>query len=69
MAPVETAALLVLSFFGLLNLFIFHRLKKPLLPLILALFVSLFVFFLPPALGLLVFLLGQSLAFYQAGRR
>lgn len=67
--PVETAALLVLSFFGLLNLFIFHRFKKPLLPVLLALFVSFFVFFLAPALGLLVFLLGQSLAFYQAGRR
>jgi hypothetical protein len=66
---VETAALLVLSFFGLLNLFIFHRFKKPLLPLILALFVSFFVFFLSPALGLLTFLVGQTLAFYQAGKR
>ncbi|MGC8968065.1 MAG: hypothetical protein ACP5JV_07060 [Thermus sp.] len=65
----ETAALLVLSFFGLLNLFIFQRFKKPLLPMVLALLVSLFVFFLSPALGLLVFLLGQTLAFYQAGKR
>lgn len=65
----ETAALLALAFFGLLNLFIFHRFKKPLLPLIVALFLSFFVFFLSPALGLLVFLLGQTLAFYQAGKK
>ncbi|MGC8876237.1 hypothetical protein [Thermus sp.] len=65
----ETAALLVLSFFGLLNLFIFHRFKKPLLPMVLVLLVSFFAFFFSPALGLLVFLLGQTLAFYQAGKR
>jgi len=66
---VETVAFLALLFFGLLNLVVFHRFKKPLLPLILALFLSFFVFFLSPALGLLVFLIGQTLAFYAAGKR
>ncbi|WP_117237043.1 hypothetical protein [Thermus sediminis] len=65
----ETVALLALLFFGLLNLYVFHRFKKPLLPLILVLFLSFFVFFLNPALGLLVFLMGQTLAFYAAGKR
>nr|WP_279231696.1 hypothetical protein [Thermus thalpophilus] len=59
----------VLLLFGLLNLFVFHRFRKPLLPLVLVLFLSLFVFFLAPVLGLLVFLLGQTLAFYAAGKR
>jgi hypothetical protein len=66
---VETVAFLTLLFFGLLNLYVFHRFQKPLLPLILVLFLSFFVFFLSPALGLLFFLLGQTLAFYAAGRR
>jgi len=66
---VETVAFLALLFFGLLNLVVFHRFKKPLLPLILALFLSFFAFFLSPALGLLVFLIGQTLAFYAAGKR
>ncbi|WP_038056577.1 hypothetical protein [Thermus amyloliquefaciens] len=65
----ETMALGLLLFFGLLNLWVFHRFKKPLLPLALVLFVSVFVFFLSPVLGLLVFLLGQTLAFYAAGKR
>ncbi|WP_135255768.1 hypothetical protein [Thermus caldilimi] len=65
----ETVAFGVLLFFGLLNLWVFHRFKKPLLPLVLALFVSFFTFFLSPVLGLLVFLLGQTLAFYAAGKR
>ncbi|GAA6756693.1 hypothetical protein QT17_08855 [Thermus sp. 2.9] len=65
----ETVALAVLLLFGLLNLFVFHRFRKPLLPLVLVLFLSLFVFFLAPVLGLLVFLLGQTLAFYAAGKR
>ena len=30
---------------------------------------SFFVFFLSPALGLLVFLIGQTLAFYVVGKR
>ncbi len=59
----------MLLLFGLLNLWVFRRFQKPLLPLLLALFLSLFVFFLPPALGLLLFLLGQTLAFYAAGKR
>jgi hypothetical protein len=66
---VETVALLVLLLFGLLNLFVFHRFQKPLLPLVLVLLVSVFVFFLAPVLGLLVFLLGQTLAFYAAGKK
>jgi hypothetical protein len=66
---VETVAFLVLLFFGLLNLFVFHRFKKPLLPIVLVLFLSFFVFFLSPALGLLVFLIGQTLAFYVVGKR
>jgi fatty acid desaturase len=66
---VETVAFGVLLFFGLLNLWVFHRFKKPLLPLVLALFISFLVFFLSPVLGLLVFLLGQTLAFYAAGKR
>ncbi|GLV46941.1 hypothetical protein TJA_01180 [Thermus sp. LT1-2-5] len=65
----ETVALVVLLLFGLLNLFVFHRFQKPLLPLVLVLFLSLFVFFLAPVLGLLVFLLGQTLAFYAAGKK
>ena len=65
----ETVAFGVLLFFGLLNLWVFHRFKKPLLPLVLALFISFLVFFLSPVLGLLVFLLGQTLAFYAAGTR
>ncbi|AEV16425.1 hypothetical protein TCCBUS3UF1_13840 [Thermus sp. CCB_US3_UF1] len=65
----ETVALAVLLLFGLLNLYAFHRFRKPLLPLVLALFLSFFVFFLSPALGLLVFLVGQTLAFYAAGKR
>lgn len=65
----ETVAFLVLLFFGLLNLFVFHRFKKPLLPIVLVLFLSFFVFFLSPALGLLVFLIGQTLAFYVVGKR
>ncbi|APD08407.1 MULTISPECIES: hypothetical protein [Thermus] len=65
----ETVALLVLLLFGLLNLFVFHRFQKPLLPLVLVLLVSVFVFFLAPVLGLLVFLLGQTLAFYAAGKK
>ncbi|WCM39831.1 hypothetical protein [Thermus antranikianii] len=65
----ETVAFGVLLFFGLLNLWVFHRFKKPLLPLVLALFAGFFTFFLFPALGLLVFLLGQTLAFYAAGKR
>lgn len=65
----ETVAFGVLLFFGLLNLWVFHRFKKPLLPLVLALFAGFFTFFLSPALGLLVFLLGQTLAFYAAGKR
>ena len=32
----ETVAFGVLLFFGLLNLWVFHRFKKPLLPLVLA---------------------------------
>jgi hypothetical protein len=51
------------------NLYVFHRFKKPLLPLLVALFLSFFVFFLNPVLGLLLFLLGQTLAFYAAGKR
>jgi hypothetical protein len=66
---VETVAFGVLLFFGLLNLWVFHRFKKPLLPLVLALFAGFFTFFLSPVLGLLVFLLGQTLAFYAAGKR
>jgi len=65
---VETVALLVLLLFGLLNLFVFRRFQKPLLPLVLVLLLSVFVFFLAPVLGLLVFLLGQTLAFYAAGK-
>ncbi|UZX14557.1 hypothetical protein KQ693_07905 [Thermus sp. PS18] len=65
----ETVALGVLLFFGLLNLWVFHRFKKPLLPLVLAMFAGFFTFFLSPVLGLLVFLLGQTLAFYAAGKR
>uniref|UniRef100_A0A7C6A1C3 Uncharacterized protein n=1 Tax=Thermus tengchongensis TaxID=1214928 RepID=A0A7C6A1C3_9DEIN len=65
----ETVAFSVLLFFGLLNLWVFHRFKKPLLPLALALFAGFFTFFLSPVLGLLVFLLGQTLAFYAAGKR
>ncbi|MCS7218936.1 MAG: hypothetical protein NZ846_08200 [Thermus sp.] len=65
----ETVALAVLLLFGLLNLYAFHRFRKPLLPLVLALFLSFFVFFLSPVLGLLVFLVGQTLAFYAAGKR
>lgn len=65
----ETVAFGVLLFFGLLNLWVFHRFKKPLLPLVLALFAGFFTFFLSPVLGLLVFLLGQTLAFYTAGKR
>ncbi len=65
----ETVAFGVLLFFGLLNLWVFHRFKKPLLPLVLALFISFLVFFLSPVLGLLGFLLGQTLAFYAAGKR
>ncbi|GAA5336469.1 MULTISPECIES: hypothetical protein [Thermus] len=64
----ETVALLVLLLFGLLNLFVFRRFQKPLLPLVLVLLLSVFVFFLAPVLGLLVFLLGQTLAFYAAGK-
>jgi len=66
---VETVAFGVLLFFGLLNLWVFDRFKKPLLPLVLALFAGFFTFFLSPVLGLLVFLLGQTLAFYAAGKR
>ncbi|WP_448565977.1 hypothetical protein [Thermus sp.] len=65
----ETVAFIALLFFGLLNLLVFHRFKKPLLPLLAALFLSFFVFFLSPALGLLFFLLGQTLAFYVVGKR
>ncbi|MFN3368342.1 MAG: hypothetical protein ACK4G4_01515 [Thermus sp.] len=65
----ETVALGILLFFGLLNLWVFHRFRKPLLPLVLALFAGFFTFFLSPVLGLLVFLLGQTLAFYAAGKR
>ncbi|WP_105317910.1 hypothetical protein [Thermus tenuipuniceus] len=65
----ETVALSVLLFFGLLNLWVFHRFKKPLLPLVVAMFAGFFTFFLSPVLGLLVFLLGQTLAFYAAGKR
>ncbi|MBW6393914.1 MAG: hypothetical protein ABWJ63_11465 [Thermus sp.] len=65
----ETVALGVLLFFGLLNLWVFHRFKKPLLPLVVAMFAGFFTFFLSPVLGLLVFLLGQTLAFYAAGKR
>ncbi len=65
----ETVAFGVLLFFGLLNLWVFHRFKKPLLPLVLALFAGFFTFFLSPVLGLLVFLLGQTLALYAAGKR
>lgn len=65
----ETAAFATLLLFGLLNLFVFHRFQKPLLPLLGVLFLSFFVFFLSPVLGLLVFLLGQTLAFYWAGKR
>ncbi|RTH14070.1 hypothetical protein [Thermus scotoductus] len=65
----ETVAFGVLLFFGLLNLWVFHRFKKPLLPLVLALFAGFFTFFLSPVLGLLVFLLGQTLAFYAAGKK
>lgn len=65
----ETIAFGILLFFGLLNLWVFHRFKKPLLPLVLVLFVSFFAFFLSPVLGLLAFLLGQTLAFYAAGKR
>jgi hypothetical protein len=38
--PVETVAFLALLFFGLVNLYVFHRFKKPLLPLLVALFLS-----------------------------
>ncbi|MFN4070165.1 MAG: hypothetical protein ACK4HT_01175 [Thermus caldifontis] len=65
----ETVAFGILLFFGLLNLWTFHRFKKPLLPLVLVLFATFFVFFLSPILGLLVFLLGQTLAFYAPGKR
>ncbi|MFN4231790.1 hypothetical protein [Thermus sp.] len=65
----ETVAFGILLFFGLLNLWVFHRFRKPLLPLVLALFAGFFTFFLSPVLGLLVFLLGQTLAFYAAGKR
>ncbi|WP_337845071.1 hypothetical protein [Thermus sp.] len=65
----ETVALAMLLFFGLLNLWVFRRFQKPLLPLLLALFLSLFAFFLSPVLGLLLFLVGQTLAFYAAGKR
>ncbi|MDM7325008.1 MAG: hypothetical protein P3W93_008565 [Thermus sp.] len=65
----ETLAFGILVLFGLLNLWAFHRFRKPLLPLVVALLVSFFVFFLSPTLGLLVFLLGQTLAFYAVGKR
>ncbi|WP_243090133.1 hypothetical protein [Thermus neutrinimicus] len=65
----ETVAFGILLLFGLLNLWVFHRFRKPLLPLVLALFAGFFTFFLSPVLGLLVFLLGQTLAFYAAGKR
>ncbi|GGN00397.1 hypothetical protein GCM10007092_13010 [Thermus composti] len=65
----ETVALAVLLLFGLLNLWVFHRFQKPLLPLLGALFLSAFVFFFSPVLGLLLFLVGQTLAFYAAGKR
>lgn len=60
-------ALLVL--FSLLNLWTFHRFRKPIFPLLLALLVSFAVYFLSPVLGLSVFLVGQTLAFYAAGKR
>jgi len=66
---VETVGFALLLLFGLLNLWVFHRFKKPLLPLVLALFTSFLVYFLSPVLGLLVFLIGQTLAFYAAGKR
>ena len=44
----ETAAFLLMAFFGLLNLWVFHRFRRPLLPLVAALFVSFFAFFLSP---------------------
>ncbi|WP_243027390.1 hypothetical protein [Thermus albus] len=65
----EAVAFGILLFFSLLNLWTFHRFKRPLLPLVLVLFATFFVFFLSPILGLLVFLLGQTLAFYAAGKR
>ncbi len=65
----ETAALLTMFLFGLLNLWVFRRFQKPILPLLLALFLAFFVFFLAPVYGLLVFLLGQVLVFYGAGKR
>ena len=37
-------------------------------PLVAALFVSFFAFFLSPILGLVAFLVGQTLAFYAAGK-
>jgi hypothetical protein len=40
--PVETVAFLALLFFGLVNLYVFHRFKKPLLPLLVAPFPKLF---------------------------
>ncbi len=61
--------MVTLLLFSLLNLLVFHRFRKPLLPLLGVLFLSFFVFFLSPVLGLLVFLLGQTLAFYWAGKR
>ena len=64
----ETAAFLLMAFFGLLNLCVFHRFLMPLLPLVAALFVSFFAFFLSPILGLVAFLVGQTLAFYAAGK-
>ena len=64
----ETAAFLLMAFFGLLNLWVFHRFRRPLLPLVAALFVSCFAFFLSPILGLVAFLVGQTLAFYAAGK-
>jgi hypothetical protein len=66
---VETVAFPALLFFGLVNLYVFHRFEKPLLPLLVALFLSSFVFFLNPVLDLLFFLVGQTLAFYAAGKR
>jgi len=57
-----------MAFFGLLNLWAFHRFHRPLLPLVAALFVSFFAFFLSPVMELVVFLAGQTLAFYAGGK-
>lgn len=65
----ETVGLALLLLFGFLNLWVFRRFQKPLFPLLAAILLSLFVYFLSPALGLLVFLIGQTLAFYWAGKR